>query len=722
MSNPQPVFRSPPFPTSAGRQQSRWAANVELAERPLSVTGPDRLHAQVRRRQNNDRAIIENPLAHLTDEDLVADVRHFSQACLPDVDTERILRAARVAKDIRTYDEVARSTVPDAGRDLPVQLTANEKRALKAERDSLLEGGMLIVILTVSLAAFLQGHVQSSINGASLYAHVFGLPDGGGSDSGSDTALDVSAFDEWKLGAANASPFLFAAALGCPLALPINDLFGRRGAMAIAAVLIFSSSLGVVFVHHWYELFGVRVINGVGMGIKAVSTPILAGETSLGFWRGTSILAWQLWVAFGMMIGFVFNLIFTSAKSDSTTVRLILGAPMVPSLMLLAGLYFCPESPRYYMRPRSLNYNPAKAYKILRRLRKTELQALRDVYLVYKSIEQEYYLGADDLDHPERLASQSVLYRLAGYLRQYKQLFRVRRLRNALISSATVNLAQQLCGINILAFYSGTVFLYGGATTTKAMEFSFGFGAINFFFCLPAIRTIDTLGRRKWLTITLPFMAVFLAAAALSFRITDKGVRTGIVAMWLFLFAAAYSPGPIPFTLASESFPLSHRESGCAFAIAVNLFFAGLLSICFPTIISHLHNGGTLALFSGLNLVALALVFALVEETKRRSLEDLDLVFAVPKRAHVRYQLGTYLPWFARRYLLGRRGEEKPSLYVDMIWGSTGGGGGAGEGGGDDKGLGTAAGRREDEGVFGDGFVGGGRGDSDAESVDTLHA
>ena len=240
-------------------------------------------------------------------------MRHFSQACLPDVDTERILRAARVAKDIRTYDEVARSTVPDAGRDLPVQLTANEKRALKAERDNLLEGGMLIVILTVSLAAFLQGHVQSSINGASLYAHVFGLPDGSGSDGGSDRALDVGAFDEWKLGAANASPFLFAAALGCPLALPINDLFGRRGAMAIAAVLIFASSLGVVFVHHWYELFGVRVINGVGqcahththtrthangvfrllpgiltlvvflgMGIKAVSTPILASETSLG--------------------------------------------------------------------------------------------------------------------------------------------------------------------------------------------------------------------------------------------------------------------------------------------------------------------------------------------------------------------------------------------------------------------------------------------------------
>lgn len=32
-----------------------------------------------------------------------------------------------------------------------------------------------------------------------------------------------------------------------------------------------------------------------GMGIKAVNTPILASETAIGYWRGTSILAWQLW-------------------------------------------------------------------------------------------------------------------------------------------------------------------------------------------------------------------------------------------------------------------------------------------------------------------------------------------------------------------------------------------------------------------------------------------
>lgn len=31
------------------------------------------------------------------------------------------------------------------------------------------------------------------------------------------------------------------------------------------------------------------------MGIKAVSTPILASETAVGYWRGSAILAWQLW-------------------------------------------------------------------------------------------------------------------------------------------------------------------------------------------------------------------------------------------------------------------------------------------------------------------------------------------------------------------------------------------------------------------------------------------
>ena len=86
-------------------------------------------------------------------------------------------------------------------------------------------------------------------------------------------------------------------------------------------------------------------------------------------------------------MGFVFNLIFTAAATEDITLGLILGAPSVPALILLIALVFCPESPRYYMRPSSPNYNPSKAYSILLRLRNTE------VGLKYRHVISIQYVG-----------------------------------------------------------------------------------------------------------------------------------------------------------------------------------------------------------------------------------------------------------------------------------------------------------------------------------------
>ncbi|KXH67587.1 hypothetical protein CSAL01_03626 [Colletotrichum salicis] len=647
-------------------------SDIDTLGQAESHSGHDGVTKQrTRHRQISNRAVIENPLSHYTDEQLEADVTSFAERHL-NVDKGRLIRAARVAKDIKLYDEVARNPSDAAGKELPVQLTPEEKRALVRERDvPFSEKGMWTIIITVSLAAFLQGHVQASFNGSSLYDTEFGLNTTAKKDDNSVTGSHAElGIDDWKLGAANASPFLFAAVLGCPLALPVNHYLGRKGGMVVAAFLILVSSIASAFATNWVHLFGIRLVNGIGMGLKAVSTPILASETAVGFWRGTSILAWQLWVAAGLMVGFAFNLIFDTATNKRLTFQLMVGAPMVPALALLVlVICFCEESPRYLMRVSSPRCDPQRAYEILKKLRNTELQALRDIYLVHKSIEQEEVPGGvANLKYIPGFVSTVV-----GFLRQWRQLFLERRLRNALISSSTVALAQQLCGINVLAFYSGTLFSRAGAVKRDAMFFSLGYGAVNFIFGLPAIRTIDTLGRRKWLILTLPVMALFMLLAGVSFNIHNPDAKVPVVALFILLFAAAYSPGlgPIPFTYASESFPLSHREAGAAVAIAVNLGFAGLLSVFFPRINSGLGDGGSLYLFAGLNILALFMVFLLLEETKRRSLEDLDLVFAVSKRQFVKHQVVEYLPWFYRRYVLRRR-EYKPSLYLDLIWGSGG--------------------------------------------------
>ncbi|CAK7223235.1 hypothetical protein SBRCBS47491_005139 [Sporothrix bragantina] len=80
------------------------------------------------------------------------------------------------------------------------------------------------------------------------------------------------------------------------------------------------------------------------------------------------------------------------------------------------------------------------------------------------------------------------------------------------------------------------------------------------------------------------------------------------------------------------------------------------------SLIASLSNGGAIGLFSGLNLLALILVFLPIEETKRRSLEDLDLVFAVPKRTFVRFQVQT-----TGRHVVDL--DMEPSLYIDATRG-----------------------------------------------------
>ena len=49
------------------------------------------------------------------------------------------------------------------------------------------------------------------------------------------------------------------------------------------------------------------------------------------------------------------------------------------------------------------------------------------------------------------------------------------------------------------------------------------------------------------------------------------------------------------------------------------------------------------------------MIFLWVPETKQRTLEELDFVFAVPTRTHMRYQVTKALPYFFRRWILFRK-------------------------------------------------------------------
>ena len=64
-----------------------------------------------------------------------------------------------------------------------------------------------------------------------------------------------------------------------------------------------------------------------------------------------------------------------------------------------------------------------------------------------------------------------------------------------------------------------------------------------------------------------------------------------------------------------------------------------------------------------MNVTALVMIFLWVPETKQRTLEELDYIFAVPTSTHMRYQLFRVLPWWFNRFILRRKLPDLEPLY-----------------------------------------------------------
>jgi hypothetical protein len=62
-------------------------------------------------------------------------------------------------------------------------------------------------------------------------------------------------------------------------------------------------------------------------------------------------------------------------------------------------------------------------------------------------------------------------------------------------------------------------------------------------------------------------------------------------------------------------------------------------------------------------VIALVMIFFWVPETKQRTLEELDYIFAVPTRTHMRYQMTKALPYFINRWIFRRRDAVLEPLY-----------------------------------------------------------
>lgn len=144
---------------------------------------------------------------------------------------------------------------------------------------------------------------------------------------------------------------------------------------------------------------------------------------------------------------------------------------MIAPALLFFLMMSLPESPRWHLlRARELEkrsdlekgselryrltieWHFAKAFQALRTLRHTPIQAARD--LIYIDAWLTYGESLKHSDSSEGLGSLP----LKRWFRHTIELFRQPRCRRAMTAGLIVMALQQLCGVNVLAYYSSSVF------------------------------------------------------------------------------------------------------------------------------------------------------------------------------------------------------------------------------------------------------------------------
>lgn len=133
-----------------------------------------------------------------------------------------------------------------------------------------------------------------------------------------------------------------------------------------------------------------------------------------------------MWTAFGIMLGYIADLAFYFVPDHGIQLglnwRLMMGSAMLPAVVVCCLAYICPESPRWY-----LNKNRHKdAFRAVCKLRFEKVQAARDLFYTYTLLRTEQEVMS--IDTSSRI----------------KELFTIRRNRNAMVASEIVMFMQQV--------------------------------------------------------------------------------------------------------------------------------------------------------------------------------------------------------------------------------------------------------------------------------------
>ncbi|MFG2894066.1 sugar porter family MFS transporter [Streptomyces sp. NPDC048248] len=454
-------------------------------------------------------------------------------------------------------------------------------------------GHVIFITAAAAMGGFLFGYDSSVINGAvEAIRGRFGV--------GPATLAQVIA------------AALIGCALGAAMAGRLADRLGRIRVMQIAAALFTVSAVGSALPFGLWDLTMWRILGGGAIGMASVIGPAYIAEVAPPAYRGRLASFQQAAIVIGIAVSQLVNwgiLGLADGDQRGTLAGLeawqwMLGVMVLPAVLYGLLSYRIPESPRFLI---SVG----------------RLDAAKQVLAEVEGGQVDLDVRVTEIETALRSERKSTFKDLTGG-------------RAGLLPVVWIGIGlsvfQQLVGINVIFYYSSSLWQSVGIDPSSSFFYSFTTSIINIVGTVIAMAFVDRIGRKPLALIGSAGMAVSLGVAAWAFSyktgtgtdiaMPDLQGTVALVAAHSFVLFFALSWGVVVWVLLGEMFPNRIRAAALGVAASAQWVANWLITVTFPNL-SDWNLSGAYLIYTAFAALSIPFILKWVPETKGKALEEM---------------------------------------------------------------------------------------------------
>lgn len=329
------------------------------------------------------------------------------------------------------------------------------------------------------------------------------------------------------------------------------------------------------------------------MGGVFTVLPMFVGEISEDSVRGALGSFMQLFITFGLL--------FSYGIGPFTTIAHFNFACVIAPILFLVSFLNVPESPYYLIAVG----DKTKAENALKKLRSSE-NVEKELEVIKKTVE-------------ESLANKASFF----------DIFKSRGLTKALIISLALVTFQQFSGINVILFYTQTIFEATGSSIPPEIA-TIIIGVVQIIGSLITPIFVDKKGKRFLLLISAVGMAISEIVLGVYFYLLERKVDLQpffwlpVLSLIVYMLTYCFGFGPLPWAVMGELFPANVKSSASTVTASFCWILAFFITKFFANMVDLLGTSGSFWLFSVGCVAAGVFVYTFLPETSGKSLQEIQ--------------------------------------------------------------------------------------------------